>query len=44
MEEFYAYKNFYNEFKESFKIDFENSYHTVPLYIVWAEKATFLKK
>ena len=44
MEDFFAYKNFYNEFQESFKIDHENSYQTVPLYIVWAEKATFLKK
>jgi hypothetical protein len=44
IEEFYSYKNFYNEFQESFKIDFENSYHTVPLYLVWAEKAMFLKK
>ena len=44
MEDFFAYKNFYNEFQESFKIDHENSYHTVPLYIIWAEKATFLKK
>ena len=44
MEEFYSYKNFYNEFKESFKIDEENTYHTVPLYLVWAEKATFVKK
>ena len=44
MEEFYSYKNFYKEFKEAFPIDHENSYHTIPLYLVWAEKATFVKK
>ena len=44
IEEFYSYKNFYNKFQESFKIDFENIYHTVPLYLIWAEKTTFLKK
>ena len=44
MEEFYSYKNFLKEFNESFYIDPENSYQTVPLYMVWAEKCTFLKK
>ena len=44
MEEFYSYKNYYNEFNKSFYIDNENSYHTVPLYIVWAEKCKFLEK
>ena len=44
MEEFYTYKNFYNEFNKSFYIDKENSYHTVPLYIIWAEKCKFLEK
>jgi len=44
MEDFYAYNNFYNQFQESFKIDHENSYHTVPLYLIWAEKPTFVKK
>ena len=44
MEDFFVYKNFYNEFQESFKIDHENKYHTVPLYLIWAEKATFVKK
>ena len=34
MEEFYSYKNFFKEFNESFYIDPENSYHTVPLYMV----------
>ncbi len=44
MEEFYSYKNFLKEFNESFFIDPENNIHTVPLYMVWAEKCSFLKK
>ena len=44
MEEFYSYKTLYNDFKEAFKIDHENRYHTIPLYLIWAEKATFVKK
>ena len=44
MEDFYSYKNFRKEFNESFYIDIENSYHTFPLYLVWAEKCSFLKK
>ena len=43
-EEFYSYKNFYNEFNEAYKIDPENQTHSVPLYIIWAEKCMFLKK
>ena len=44
IEDFYKYKNFYKEFKESYKIDIESSYHSVPLYMIWAEKSTFLRK
>lgn len=44
MEEFYSYKNFYKEFNQSFYIDMENSYHTIPLYLVWAEKSMFVKR
>lgn len=44
MEDFYSYKNFKKEFNESFYVDIENRYHTVPLYLVWAEKCSFLKK
>ena len=44
IEEFLSYKKYINEFLRSWKIDFENSYHTVPLYLVWAEKCNFLKK
>lgn len=43
MEDFYSYKNFYDKFKESFKIDFEKKYHTIPLYLIWAEKCNFMK-
>ena len=44
MEKFYSYKNFYKEFNQSFGIDIENKIHTVPLYLIWAEKFMFLKK
>jgi hypothetical protein len=44
IEEFYSYKKFRKKFNESFYIDRENSYHTVPLYLVWGEKCSFLKK
>ena len=42
--EFYSYKHFNEHFIKSYKIDHENKYHTVPLYLVWAEKCYFLKK
>jgi hypothetical protein len=44
IKDFYSYKKFGKEFNESFYIDRENSYHTVPLYLVWGEKCSFLKK
>ena len=44
MEEFYSYKNFYKDFEEALKIDLERRYHSVPLYLIWAEKASFVKK
>jgi len=44
IKDFYSYKNFGKQFNESFYIDIENSYHTVPLYLVWGEKCSFLKK
>ena len=44
IEDFYSYKNFGKEFNKSFYIDRENRYHTVPLYLVWGEKCSFLKK
>ena len=43
MEKFYSYINFIIEFKKSFEIDFEKKYHTVPLYLIWAEKCNFMK-
>ena len=42
--DFYSYKNFKKYFEESYKIDKEKSYHSVPLYMIWAEKCNFLKK
>jgi hypothetical protein len=44
IEDFYSYKKFGKEFNESFYIDKENKIHTVPLYLIWAEKCTFVKK
>ena len=44
IEEFYSYKNFYNEFKKSYSIDFEWIHHSVSLYLIWAEKCNFMKK
>ena len=44
MEDFYSYKNFYKNFNESYYIDIERRIHSIPLYLVWAEKCTFLKK
>ena len=44
IDKFYSYKNFRNNFKESYSIDFENNIHSIPLYLVWAEKCYFIKK
>ena len=44
MEDFYSNITFYNDFKETFHRDPENKYHRVPLYLIWAEKASFVKK
>lgn len=44
IEDFYSYNTFIKEFRKSWKIDFEKRYHTVPLYLIWAEKCNFLKK
>ena len=44
MKDFYSYKHFNKEFNKSFYIDIESSYHSIQLYMVWAEKNMFLKK
>ena len=44
IEDFYSYKKFGKEFNESFFIDIEKRRHSVPLYLIWAEKCFFLKK
>ena len=44
IEDFYSYKKFGKQFNESFFIDIEKRIHTVPLYLIWAEKCFFLKK
>ena len=42
--QFYSYKNFKKNFAESYLIDKEKSYHSIPLYMIWAEKCYFVKK
>ena len=43
IEEFYSYKNFFKEFKQSHLIDIESFRHNARLYTTWAEKCIFLK-
>jgi hypothetical protein len=40
----FSYKHFKNDFAKSFLIDKAKYKHSVPLFIVWAEKLFFLKK
>ena len=42
--DFYSYKNFFNDFNQTYELDSEKIFHNVLLYIVWAEKINFLKK
>lgn len=42
--QFYTYKKFKKNFAESYLKDREKFRHTIPLYLVWAEKCNFLKK
>ncbi len=44
IKDFYTYKNFRINFIESYEKDLEKSYHTINLYLIWAEKCHFLKK
>jgi hypothetical protein len=44
IEDFYSYKNFYNELNKSYYIDREQKIHSVPLYLVWTEKTKFVEK
>ena len=44
MKDFYSNRTFGKEFEETFKLDWENYFQNVPLYLVWAEKCFFLKK
>ena len=43
IKDFLSYKYYFNEFNQTFYIDIENFRHTVPLYLIWAEKVNFLK-
>ena len=42
--ELFLYKNFGKKLKNAFKMDPQNQFQTIPLYIVWAEKCNFLRK
>ena len=44
MKDFFSYFKYGKYFIKSFEIDLENGYHTIPLYLIWAEKCMFLKK
>lgn len=41
---FISYKYFFNDFKRTYKIDHEKNLHSIPLYLVWAEKCFFVKR
>ena len=41
--EFYTYKNFYDEYKKSYEIDVEHFRHNIRLYMIWSEKSNFLR-
>lgn len=44
IENFISYKYFLKYFRESHKIDYEKNIHSIPLYLVWAEKCFFIKR
>ena len=41
--DFYSYKKYYNEFNKTYDIDIEQRIHSIPLYLVRAEKINFIK-
>ena len=43
IDEFYTYKNFYEEYIKSYEIDVEHFRHNVRLYMIWSEKSNFLR-
>lgn len=44
IKDFYSYKKFFKEFNKTFLVDIEHNIHSVPLFMIWAEKCMFLKK
>ena len=40
----YSYKHFKKDFTETYLLSEKKTMHSVPLYIIWAEKSFFLKK
>jgi hypothetical protein len=43
MKDFYSFNHYLKDFKETYTIDIEKSHHSVPLYLIWAEKCKFLE-
>ena len=43
LNDFYSYKKYLKEFNKTYTQDIEQSFHSVPLYLLWAEKINFLK-
>ena len=43
MKDFYSFNYYLKDFKETYTIDIEKSHHSVPLYLIWAEKCKFLE-
>jgi hypothetical protein len=43
MKDFYTLKHYLKDFKKAYNMDIEKSLHSVPLYLIWAEKCKFLE-
>ena len=43
MKNFYTYKHYLKDFNETYNKDIEKKIHSVPLYLIWAEKCKFLE-
>ena len=44
LQDFYSFKYYYKYFNESHNKDYEKKIHSVPLYLVWAEKCYFVRR
>lgn len=41
---FFSYKKYINNFNITYNIDYEKKLHSVPLYLIWAEKCYFVRR